>query len=1067
MKKHLRLLAMAALLVLPLAACDEGEETAVAPPATGTITGTVTADGTGLAGVTVTLSGGGTQTTNSSGQYTFTNVTAGSYTVTISGFPSDVAFASTAAAAVITSAGQTVTVNFSGSRIRTSTILGTVLTSNGAPLNGVTVTITGVETKTATTANGAYSFGGLRAGTYTVAISGIPTGNTCAVTSQANQTVAAGEAKVVNFQCQTSAPPPPGTGTISGVIFTDANSNGVQDGGEPVLALSGVKVFLEGPTVGVRDSTRTTDGRYTFASRTVGNYNVSINAADATLANAGVSAVAPTSRAVTVTAGQTTTANFGTLATTQRVNVFAMMGRDSTNSGLSTSIPLSANVNKPAPGVVIALYADEASAIAGGTAGRLGLDTTDTRGETQFSFLRTNDIGPNCAANCTNPDQIVYAQYVSNNGGLVLNGETRIEIRYDVLRQPTLAPDSFDLLNPAAVIKLDVLGQGTNQPLSGWNVSLFTDTTAAAAATVATDANGRSIFNVAPGIGGLPATYYLKAAGAQAAALGHAFSVTPVAEQGTVTGTYLKFVYNGTARTGDTLDVGDDRVRFNDADVMVRVHHEADDSVPGDGPRLSSGDNFEGVTNIRVMMRWRQSGAATDSVRAALTPGLDGVVVFPNVPTRQAPYVIGAFTTTASQVVLEEDTLFTVGQNNLGDLSGGTFSTLVCPLGPGTLSGCSTFAEKFTTGTINVTVRDASGTVNADSVKIRVRSDPRTIQPRPVDTLLTVSRGGVGGVASVTGIRDGFYIVSVLHDSISSTGDTVWAFVGSANQTATVDVQGTAAAGDVDNVAFTARRGDTQIQGYVANDRDADQNTVDPGEGLAGVTLSLYRDGSGTITLDTLVKTTTTDANGAYSFTGLREGTYAVKAASPTGAVVLRRFTATGAVVDTAIVHTTAIAAANCQNADNLRRVGTNDISCYSAANPLPIWNPTTSTASNVNPASFTFLYSTGTATGFVKTAGGTAVPSMTVTLRRCATSAAAPTPPAAGTCGTYFAGFTPQNSTTNASGQFTFSALQEGVYEVTTSPASAGYASTTPASMLYWLSGANDVETGNFVANP
>jgi hypothetical protein len=349
-------------------------------------------------------------------------------------------------------------------------------------------------------------------------------------------------------------------------------------------------------------------------------------------------------------------------------------------------------------------------------------------------------------------------------------------------------------------------------------------------------------------------------------------------------------------------------------------------------------------------------------------------------------------------------------------------------------------------------------------VKIRIRSDPRTIQPRPTDTTLTISRGGVGGQAVLTNVRDGVYIVSPLHDSISATGDTVWA---ASQASITVHVVGPAGAATAN---FVARRGDTQIQGFVANDRDQDFNTVDPGEGLAGVTISLYRDNSGTtVTTDTLVKTTTTDANGAYAFTGLREGRYVLKATSPTGAIVLRRFSGTGAVVDTAIVHTTATAAATCQIADNLRRVGSNDQSCYSAAQPLPSWNYATSTAQNVGPSSYTFLYSTGTVTGLIRKADNTAIPGMQVTLRRCLTSSA-PNSPTPGSCTSYDTSFTSVTTTTDSTGRYTFSGLREGVYEALPNPTTvSGYTTATPSggvagqAMLSTINQPNDVETGNF----
>ena len=181
MKKQFRLLAMAALLVLPLAACDEGDDTPLAPTVTGSVTGTVTVDGTGQAGVTVTLSNGKTATTSATGQFTISDVPAGAYTATITGYPTDVSFPATTQAAVIATSGQVVVVNFPGSRIRTSSIQGSVTTTGGVGLTGVTVTLSGTESRTATTAAGQYAITGLRAGTYTVAITTVPTGNTCAV----------------------------------------------------------------------------------------------------------------------------------------------------------------------------------------------------------------------------------------------------------------------------------------------------------------------------------------------------------------------------------------------------------------------------------------------------------------------------------------------------------------------------------------------------------------------------------------------------------------------------------------------------------------------------------------------------------------------------------------------------------------------------------------------------------------------------------------------------------------------------------------------------------------------
>ena len=66
------------------------------------------------------------------------------------------------------------------------------------------------------------------------------------------------------------------------------------------------------------------------------------------------------------------------------------------------------------------------------------------------------------------------------------------------------------------------------------------------------------------------------------------------------------------------------------------------------------------------------------------------------------------------------------------------------------------------------------------------------------------------------------------------------------------------------------------IAGTVYHDRN-DNGTIDAGEeGIGGVTIELLQGG-------VVVATTTTDANGHYSFTGLMPGTYTVHEVQPGG----------------------------------------------------------------------------------------------------------------------------------------------------------------------------------------
>ena len=254
----------------------------------------------------------------------------------------------------------------------------------------------------------------------------------------------------------------------------------------------------------------------------------------------------------------------------------------------------------------------------------------------------------------------------------------------------------------------------------------------------------------------------------------------------------------------------------------------------------------------------------------------------------------------------------------------------------------------------------------------------------------------------------------------------------------TVDMENS---GDNDILNFIVRRLDTQILGVVVNDRDQDSNTVDAGEGLANVTIQLYRDGVGAVTLDTLVATTTTSATGSYSFTGLPEARYIVKAVQPSGATVLRGYDgAAGArtIRDTTVVTTGATTTGS--GANNTRVVGTN------TPVPLPRWDYATSSVFFDGRTSFTFLVNGNVATGQITNAGAP-VANAQVRMRRCMTSAGAVSPPAAGACTTYFdAPTTFVTATTDPTGFFTYPNLLEGVYEI------APVVASTPTSRLFLL---------------
>ena len=255
---RLKLLVAAALLGLPLAACEEG----TAPPPVGQIDGQVVIEGEGIDGVSVTLSSGAATTTSGGGHFSFMDVEGGTYTITISGYPDDASFNATTAEVTIATSGQMADANFSGSWIRTASLMGMV-TVEGEGLPGITVSVAGrQEEQMLTDDNGQYTFTGLRAGNYTVEITGFDATDVAFSATSSAVEVAVGESEVWSFD---------GTyvreSTIAGQVSVEGNG------------LAGVTVSLQG--MGADDEQNTdTGGQYTFSGLRAGEYQLAISGFD-------------------------------------------------------------------------------------------------------------------------------------------------------------------------------------------------------------------------------------------------------------------------------------------------------------------------------------------------------------------------------------------------------------------------------------------------------------------------------------------------------------------------------------------------------------------------------------------------------------------------------------------------------------------------------------------------------------------------------------------------------------------------------------------------------------------
>ena len=170
-----------------------------------TINGSVTSPVRGpLNGVTVNVSGGGSDDTDATGAFSVTGIGSGSRTVSLANLP---AGCTTPASQNVGAApGGTYTVNFIVSCTGLPGQISGIVTRSydGAPLVGVTVTAGGVSATTGAT--GAYTLAGVPAGAGSIVVTGAPA--TCSAFSQA-YTLLSGASLTQDATVSCTEPPPP------------------------------------------------------------------------------------------------------------------------------------------------------------------------------------------------------------------------------------------------------------------------------------------------------------------------------------------------------------------------------------------------------------------------------------------------------------------------------------------------------------------------------------------------------------------------------------------------------------------------------------------------------------------------------------------------------------------------------------------------------------------------------------------------------------------------------------------------------------------------------------------
>lgn len=212
---------------------------------TGGITGKVTdLGGEGVAGVAVSVTGGGSTTTSLDGTYQFLDRPSGRYTVSTEP-PAGYGVVGATSRVVLVTSGQGARADFR--LVELGAVEGRIVDETGAGIAGVQVVIGGTQVRTAP--DGSYRRSGLEQGSTLAFAVGVPTGFATAGDVSETVTVGVRQADVTLARL----------GTVAGFAYVDLNGNGVRDEGEPPLA--GVVVTLSNPP---STATTSANGFYRF-----------------------------------------------------------------------------------------------------------------------------------------------------------------------------------------------------------------------------------------------------------------------------------------------------------------------------------------------------------------------------------------------------------------------------------------------------------------------------------------------------------------------------------------------------------------------------------------------------------------------------------------------------------------------------------------------------------------------------------------------------------------------------------------------------------------------------------
>ncbi len=655
------------------------------------IRGQVSVEGSGLAGVTVSLSGEGddrTATTDAGGQYAFSKLRAGDYSVAVSGYDMDAIGFDATSQSVTVALGETANVRFDGAYLRTSGVVGQVSVA-GMGISGVAVTLASadMDSMTDTTdASGFYSFSALAAGDYTVSIMVASEAYVFSTTSM-DVTLADDESATVNFRGEHAT-----TASVSGMLFVDeATKNDMHDQGEDALEIAGVPLVLVGPAVGDQMSGMTDErGMFEFSGLRAGTYALAVVSSPTVATMLGDYAYGgpATGYQLDVAVGQKVMQRLPYDITHQTVHYTVTLRHGDTGGDTLA-------------GATVTLYADEDGD------SKIASADTDADGMASIRFARSMATGSMVWASVSSDDYTVEADAMQ-------------KIEWNAKSKMAMAMNDFDVLNLMVDAKISgatiMTDMGGGKPLADWAISVMMGGSMVDGAPTKLGADGTAMFKTTAMASDLPAMYTVMLDSTQADKLdgGETFSSTPV----TIEHSGLELM--------ETMDADMLEAMWTTQTLTVYVHHEMDQAEGYTGSVLGGDERMSGKIDVDVRYideLGRSRMFASDVWDPKNKSDKNGVISFKKLPADAQVMVSAKEASTATDVMLLDPAeLFAfrdadangIVKGAFGDHGGFSPTVELCPLMATEPAGqdfgeCGTFAYVMKYG--------VSGTIGKKSVK--------------------------------------------------------------------------------------------------------------------------------------------------------------------------------------------------------------------------------------------------------------------------------------------------------------------------------------------------------------